>query len=174
MKVTVAVCLLAVAGAALARPQYQHGPPNAYRPAPSYNEVPRYAFDYGVQDNFGNNYGHQESRDGYDTKGSYYVQLPDGRLQRVNYYVNGDSGFVAEVTYEGQARYPAYSPAPATDPPQDTALHQPTHPPRITDKKASNHLFKHFKHRPVAANTAQGASTAIYILECKYFCTNLC
>ncbi|XP_063887864.1 cuticle protein 19-like [Scylla paramamosain] len=116
MKVTVAVCLLAVAGAALARPQYQHGPPVAYRPAPSYNEVPRYAFDYGVRDNFGNDFGHQESRDGYNTKGSYYVQLPDGRLQRVNYYVNGDSGFVAEVTYEGEARYPAYSPAPAYRP----------------------------------------------------------
>ena len=79
-------------------------------------EVPRYTFDYAVRDNLGNNYGHQETRDGYDTQGSYSVQLPDGRLQHVRYYVNGDSGYVAEVSYEGEAQYPAYSPAPAYRP----------------------------------------------------------
>ncbi|XP_047471424.1 proline-rich protein 3-like [Penaeus chinensis] len=45
-------------------------------------------------------------------KGSYYVLLPDGRLQKVAYTVNGDSGFVAEVSYEGEAQYPEYKPAP--------------------------------------------------------------
>ena len=75
--------------------------------------MPRYTFDYAVRDNLGNDYGHQENRDGYNTQGSYYVQLPDGRLQKVTYYVNGDSGFVAEVSYEGEAQYPAYNPAPA-------------------------------------------------------------
>ena len=29
-----------------------------------------------------------------------YVQLPDGRTQRVKYYVDQESGFVAEVFYE--------------------------------------------------------------------------
>ncbi|XP_063591632.1 pro-resilin-like [Penaeus indicus] len=61
-------------------------------------------------------FGHQESRDGDFTQGSYYVRLPDGRLQTVNYNVQGDSGFLAEVSYEGQAQYPtqprAYTPAP--------------------------------------------------------------
>ena len=30
----------------------------------------------------------------------YHVELPDGRIQRVEYYVSGDSGFVAKVSYE--------------------------------------------------------------------------
>ncbi|MCL4144815.1 UNVERIFIED_CONTAM: hypothetical protein GTU68_066204, partial [Idotea baltica] len=76
----------------------------------------QYNFDWAVNDEYsGNDFGQQESRDGYDTKGSYYVLLPDGRRQIVNYYVNGDSGFVADVTYEGEARYPeqnSYQPRP--------------------------------------------------------------
>ena len=42
-----------------------------------------------------------------------YVELPDGRIQRVRYTVNKYSGFVAEVTYEGQATTtppPKYAP----------------------------------------------------------------
>lgn len=33
-----------------------------------------------------------ERSDGGKTSGSYYVALPDGRLQRVTYTVNGDEG----------------------------------------------------------------------------------
>ncbi|XP_042239540.1 cuticle protein 18.6-like [Homarus americanus] len=71
-------------------------------------DPPRYDFNYAVKDYNSNDFGHQESRDGYNTQGNYYVQLPDGRLERVNYYVNGDSGFIAQVEYEGEAHYPAY------------------------------------------------------------------
>ncbi|XP_071541412.1 cuticle protein 8-like [Panulirus ornatus] len=67
----------------------------------------RYSFDWAVNDPpSGNNFGQQESRDNDNTQGSYTVQLSDGRLQTVNYYVNGDSGFIADVNYDGQARYP--------------------------------------------------------------------
>ncbi|KAG0728894.1 Palmitoleoyl-protein carboxylesterase NOTUM [Chionoecetes opilio] len=62
---------------------------------------PNYDFQFGVKDSTsGNAYGHQESRVGLDTRGSYRVLLPDGRVQVVKYYVSGDSGFVAEVSYE--------------------------------------------------------------------------
>ncbi|XP_076059559.1 pro-resilin-like [Oratosquilla oratoria] len=88
-------------------------------PSPSYGapQVPaKYDFDWAVNDAASNNdFGHQESRDGDFTQGSYYVLLPDGRTQRVTYNVDGDSGFVAEVTYEGEAR-PSYGPAPSPQP----------------------------------------------------------
>ena len=69
------------------------------------------------------NMGQYEARDGDNTKGNYWVVLPDGRKQNVNYYVNGYSGYVADVTYDGYAKAydhktysaPAYS-APAYKP----------------------------------------------------------
>ncbi|XP_042227268.1 cuticle protein 19.8-like isoform X3 [Homarus americanus] len=106
----VVLALVAVAVAAPSQP--------SYTPAPTYEEPAKYDFNYAVKDDYsGNDFGHQESRDGYDTQGSYYVLLPDGRLQKVDYTVNGDSGYVAEVTYDGEPQYPAaqpsYTPAPA-------------------------------------------------------------
>lgn len=73
-------------------------------------EIPSYNYQYGVRDAYGNNFGHGETRDGYNTKGEYFVNLPDGRLQRVSYVVSGDSGYQAQVSYVGEARYPAYTP----------------------------------------------------------------
>ncbi|XP_069937585.1 cuticle protein 7-like [Cherax quadricarinatus] len=113
MKVILVVTLAAAAVAAPSGPPYGFSPAPAYRPAPSYASAPaRYSFDYAVNDPpSGNDFGHQESRDGDHTQGSYYVQLPDGRLQQVAYTVRGDSGYLAEVTYQGEARYPTYQPA---------------------------------------------------------------
>ncbi|XP_042885427.1 pro-resilin-like isoform X1 [Penaeus japonicus] len=63
----------------------------------------KYNFNWAVSDDSSSNeFGHQEARDGDLTQGSYYVQLPDGRLQSVTYFVDGDSGYVAEVNYEGE------------------------------------------------------------------------
>ena len=96
--------------------------PASYAPAaPAYPDAPAaYSFNWAVKDDYtNNNYGQDEKRDGYATSGSYYVALPDGRLQRVTYSVNGDGGYVAEVSYEGEAQYPeqkAYAPAPAYKP----------------------------------------------------------
>merc|ERR1712140_47352 len=61
---------------------------------PTYpDEPPVYTYTYGVSDDYSqNNYGQTESRDGYNTQGEYFVNLPDGRLQK--------------VTYTGEAQYP--------------------------------------------------------------------
>ncbi|KAK8728448.1 hypothetical protein OTU49_009308, partial [Cherax quadricarinatus] len=84
-------------------PSYKHPAPSYGPPAPTGH--PKYNFNYAVKDDpSGNDFGHQESRDGYNTQGNYYVLLPDGRLQRVSYTVNGDSGYVAQVEYEGKAQ----------------------------------------------------------------------
>ncbi|XP_066948499.1 uncharacterized protein [Macrobrachium rosenbergii] len=54
-------------------------------------------------------FARHETRDDQETKGSYSVMLPDGRTQTVTYYVDQSSGYVATVTYDGQATYPEYA-----------------------------------------------------------------
>lgn len=65
-----------------------------------------YSFEYSVEHEYsGNDYGHNERRKGDFTEGSYYVLRPDGVLQTINYYVDGYSGFQAEVELEGSPEY---------------------------------------------------------------------
>merc|ERR1712117_599443 len=82
--------------------------PQGYTPVETYpDEPPVYTYTYGVSDDYSqNNYGQTESRDGYNTQGEYFVNLPDGRLQKVTYTVSGDAGYVADVVYTGEAQYP--------------------------------------------------------------------
>ncbi|XP_042883279.1 pro-resilin-like [Penaeus japonicus] len=100
---------LAAMVAADSRETYAYRRPQASseESAESYESTEaKYDFNWAVSDDSSSNeFGHQEARDGDHTQGSYYVQLPDGRLQKVTYYVDGDSGYVAEVSYEGEARY---------------------------------------------------------------------
>ena len=67
----------------------------------------RYEFQWDVRNADGADFGHREARSGDFTEGSYFVQLPDTRTQTVNYRVDGHSGFVADVQYEGEAQYPS-------------------------------------------------------------------
>ncbi|MCL4153928.1 UNVERIFIED_CONTAM: hypothetical protein GTU68_015223 [Idotea baltica] len=66
-----------------------------------------YGFSYEVKDEEqGTDFRHQETRDGNYTEGLYTVMLPDTRLMTVTYYVDEQSGFVADIVYEGEAQYP--------------------------------------------------------------------
>ena len=80
----VLLSLTVIVSCALARPD---APPSYAPAAPAYpDEPPKYTYSYSVQDDYtSNNYGANEDRDGYATSGSYYVALPDGRLQKVRH-----------------------------------------------------------------------------------------
>ena len=77
-----------------------------------------YNFEWAVKDDGSyndyshssrNDYSHSESSDGKVTTGTYRVVLPDGRTQTVTY--KADSyGYVADVKYVGEAKYPEYKP----------------------------------------------------------------
>merc|ERR1719347_1607221 len=71
-----------------------------------------YNYQYAVADDYsGANFAQSEANDGTGAvSGSHSVNLPDGRIQHVNYEANDITGNVAEVTYTGEAQYP---PAPA-------------------------------------------------------------
>ena len=64
-----------------------------------------YSFAYEVVDPVGGNaYGHRETSSGSGcVEGEYRVVLPDTRTQIVKYSVCPDTGYVAEVSYEGTA-----------------------------------------------------------------------
>merc|ERR1712106_144463 len=72
------------------------------------DEVSPYTYQYAVADDYsGSNFQAAETDDGTAARtGSYSVALPDGRTQHVSYTANDIDGYVATVTYDGQAAYP--------------------------------------------------------------------
>merc|ERR1711875_202733 len=76
--------------------------------APDLADVSPYSYNYAVADDYsGAAFNQAESNDGTGiVEGSYSVNLPDGRIQTVNYKANDLEGYVADVTYEGEAQYP--------------------------------------------------------------------
>ncbi|XP_063884787.1 pro-resilin-like [Scylla paramamosain] len=88
---------------------HPHTPsPHHPHPYPYPHVPPKYDFHYTVQDKY-NDFGHWESRDGDRTEGKYFVVLPDSRKQTVTYVVDGNSGYVAKVVYEGEAVHPKHT-----------------------------------------------------------------
>ncbi|XP_043195613.1 adhesive plaque matrix protein-like [Amphibalanus amphitrite] len=155
MKSILLVAALAVVSAS---PQY-----DAYSESDSYEpfDPPKYEFEYSVKDAASvNDYGQREERDGPSTAGSYEVRLPDTRLQRVVYTVDGDSGFIADVEFDGEAQHPAeydssaggsgyaapaqsYTPSypeparPAYEPAEPAATYRPApSPPKVSYRPA--------------------------------------
>merc|ERR1719476_446127 len=64
-------------------------------------EVSPYSYQYGVADELsGAAFQQTETDDGTGLRdGSYSVNLPDGRIQHVNYHADDANGYVAEVNY---------------------------------------------------------------------------
>eukprot|EP00095_Tigriopus_kingsejongensis_P008676 maker-scaffold72_size415059-snap-gene-2.17 protein:Tk08676 transcript:maker-scaffold72_size415059-snap-gene-2.17-mRNA-1 annotation:"hypothetical protein DAPPUDRAFT_311515" len=99
---------------------------------PDHHAPAHYEYGYKVHDDkYGADFGHHENRDGPVTKGEYHVLLPDGRVQTVTYYVDGYSGYVADVTYSGEAYHgpatPHHGPPPPPPPPAPEPFHGPHH-----------------------------------------------
>lgn len=73
----------------------------------------QYEYNYKVEDTTNSVYfGAQEAGNEVGrVEGSYYVWLPDGRLMKIAYYVDGESGYVPTITFEENAN-PLGSAAP--------------------------------------------------------------
>merc|ERR1712002_1334887 len=72
-------------------------------------EYSPYHYEYNVDDDKEYlHFGQEEEDDGTgNVHGYYHVQLPDGRLQRVDYHISGYSGYIADVKYDGEAHHPS-------------------------------------------------------------------
>merc|ERR1711931_34824 len=98
---------LLLAQSAYCLPQYA-------APAPAYKAVEKplppqpYTYQYGVADDYSKaNFQKAESQDeGGNVQGEYTIALPDGRIQHTKYTADPLNGYIADVTYEGQAVYP--------------------------------------------------------------------
>merc|ERR1712186_148220 len=85
-----------------------HAAPVAVHAVGDLAEVSPYTYNYGVADDYSKAaFSQTESNDGTGVvEGSYSVILPDGRVQTVTYHANDVDGYVAEVSYAGEAQYP--------------------------------------------------------------------
>ncbi|KAI9552980.1 hypothetical protein GHT06_020866 [Daphnia sinensis] len=116
MKVLMVSCLMAVAVIVQIQATGYEAKPY---PSPAYSAAhsadksseeqkgEAYSFGYHIKDDPTYNlFGQQEQSDGKVVSGSYYVNLPDGRHQTVNYKDDGH-GYEADVKYES----PKYRPS---------------------------------------------------------------
>ncbi|MGH4028753.1 chitin-binding domain-containing protein [Actinomycetota bacterium Odt1-20B] len=80
-----------------AKPQPQRSSPGT-APAP-------YNYKYDVNDARTElHHGREEAgNESGRVEGSYYVLLPDNRVKTVSYYVDGESGFVPQISFEENA-----------------------------------------------------------------------
>lgn len=72
-------------------------------PVPPVPPPAKYQFGYSVSDDYGNEYGHEESRNGDSAHGMFSVLLPDGRKQIVRYRADA-KGYHPTITYEPAKR----------------------------------------------------------------------
>ncbi|XP_045027981.1 pro-resilin-like isoform X2 [Daphnia magna] len=126
--VIIFVSLAGVLAAGQEQPQYESG---AAKSSYEQQAPMPHSFAWAVKDEPSkNDYSHQQESDGKVTTGSYRVVLPDGRTQIVTYKAD-QNGYVADVKYEGEARYPEYKPSSYNKPaeyPTQTEAAKPEYP----------------------------------------------
>ncbi|XP_042234962.1 adhesive plaque matrix protein-like [Homarus americanus] len=108
---------MGVVGVAAALPEDgPYGPVSGIYGQPDYRNDPLpYQFAYAIKDDYeGAHYQHNEKSDGSNVQGSYTVALPDGREQTVSYVADPYNGYLARVTYKGQAQHPNVYGSPVT------------------------------------------------------------
>ncbi|MFJ4184191.1 chitin-binding domain-containing protein [Kitasatospora sp. NPDC089509] len=70
-------------------------------PAAAADQAPRsYHYKYDVTDGDGDGATPAAAEPAGQVQGSYYVLLPDNRLMTVSYQVDGESGFVPQITFQ--------------------------------------------------------------------------
>ncbi|KAI9558674.1 hypothetical protein GHT06_015463 [Daphnia sinensis] len=119
-----------------------------YKPMP-------YAFSWGVKDekSYTYDYSHQQESNGKVVTGSYRVLLPDGRTQIVTYKAD-ENGYVADVKYEGQAKYDEYKPASKSTYKSNDDAYQ------AEAKRDRNYEPLDYTKAPSGYNNAQSSGTA--------------
>ena len=143
------------APAAPAPAEARAAPAVAYKPV-EYTGPAAYSYEWLVKDDYTrNDYGQKESRAGANTQGSYHVALPDGRVQTVTYRVDGYGGYVADVSFSGEAQYPdepAYKPAAKAYKPAPAPAYKPAPAPAYKPAPAPV-----YKPKPAPAYTPKPA-----------------
>lgn len=97
-----------------------------------------YSFSWDVKDEYYNDYAHSETSDGQVVTGSYRIELPDGRGQTVTYRADSN-GYVADVKYDGEAKYPPpdYKPAAYSAPEYKASTYRvPAYKPPVYKSRA--------------------------------------
>merc|ERR1719244_2551537 len=104
---------------------------------PPYGErlYPRpFNYEYGVEGAPGVNFYKKESQDeNGNVLGEVVVNLPDGRVQKTNYNADYKDGYVADVQYTGEAKYPE-------EPPTSQHQHIPFIPVHLRHKPVPTHV----------------------------------
>merc|ERR1711970_1397194 len=117
------------------------------------DEISPYTYQYAVADDYsGSRFDASEADDGTAAReGHYSVNLPDGRIQHVNYRANDAEGYVAEVTYDGQAVFPDVVAAPVAH-----AVARPVAIARpVVAHAVARPVVAHAVARPVVATVAR-------------------
>ncbi|XP_068210418.1 cuticle protein 8-like [Palaemon carinicauda] len=156
--------LLALASVTVAdeQPSNLYEPPETQPASSEYsseeiNEPAKYDFEFAVEDGYsGANFNHQEEREEDNTQGSYSVLLPDGRRQTVKYHVDGDSGYVAEITYEGEAQY--YEPEESEESSEAEPTYEAPEPKHRPTYSSSRPSYSAPKPRPAYPDTSEESS----------------